>query len=47
MVIYGYGVPGGALNLNSPKYPDHGYHGNLPLQGKIPMIEPGIETVIS
>jgi hypothetical protein len=36
MVIYGYEVPGGALNLNSTNYPDHGDHGNLPLQGKIP-----------
>jgi hypothetical protein len=35
MVIYGYGVPGGALNLNSTKI--------LPLQGNIPMAEPGIE----
>jgi hypothetical protein len=31
------------LNLNSTNYPDHGRHGNLPLQGKIPMAEPGIE----
>jgi hypothetical protein len=22
-------------------YPDHGHHGNLPLQGKIPTVEPG------
>jgi hypothetical protein len=43
MVIYEYEVPGGALNLNSTDYPDHGHHGNLPLQGKIPMAEPGIE----
>jgi hypothetical protein len=34
MVIYGYGVPGGALNLNSTNYPDHGHHGDLPLSGK-------------
>jgi hypothetical protein len=40
MVIYGYGVPGGALNLISTNYPDHG---DLPLQGKIPMVETGIE----
>jgi hypothetical protein len=39
MVIYEYEVPGGALNLN----PEHGHHGNLPLQGKIPMAEPGIK----
>jgi hypothetical protein len=38
MVIYEYGVPGGALNLNSTNYPDHGHH-----QGKIPMVDPGIE----
>jgi hypothetical protein len=31
MVIYEYEVPGGTLNLN------------LPLQGNIPMAEPGIE----
>jgi hypothetical protein len=42
-VIYGYGVTGGALNLNCSNYPDHGHHGNLPLQGKIPMVELGIE----
>jgi hypothetical protein len=34
MVIYGYGVPGGALNLNSTNYPEHGHHGNPPLSGK-------------
>jgi hypothetical protein len=28
MVIYEYGVPGGALNLNSTNYPDHGRAGN-------------------
>jgi hypothetical protein len=43
MVIYDYGVPGGALNLNSTNYPDHGHHGDPPYQGKIPMVEPGIE----
>jgi hypothetical protein len=46
MVIYEYGVPGGALNLNSINYPDHGHHGDpriLPYQGKFPMVEPGIE----
>jgi hypothetical protein len=42
-VIYEYEVPGGALNLILLNYPDHGHHGNLPLQGKIPMIKPGIE----
>jgi hypothetical protein len=43
MVIYEYEVPGGALNLNSTNYPDHGRQGDLPLQGKIPMAELGIE----
>jgi hypothetical protein len=38
--IYEHGVPGGALNLYSTSYPDHG---DLPLQGKIPMAELGIE----
>jgi hypothetical protein len=44
MVIYEYEVPGGALNLSSTSYPDHGRCGDLPLQGKIPMEEPGIEA---
>jgi hypothetical protein len=43
MVIYDYEVPGGALNPSSLNYPDHGYNGNLLLQGKIPMLERGIE----
>jgi hypothetical protein len=43
MVIYEYEVPGGALNLKSTNFPDHGRKGDLPLQGKIPMAEPGIE----
>jgi hypothetical protein len=43
MVIYGYGVLGEALNLNSTNYPDRGHHGDPPLSGKMPMIEPGIE----
>jgi hypothetical protein len=42
MVISEYEVPGGALNLML-NYPDHGRHGDLPLQGKIPMAEPGFE----
>jgi hypothetical protein len=41
--MYEREVPGGALNLNSTGYPDHGRYGNLPLQGKIPTAEPGIE----
>jgi hypothetical protein len=36
-------VPVGALNLNSTGYPDHGRYGDLPLQGKIPTTESGIE----
>ena len=28
------GVPGGALNLISTNYPDHGHHGRLPLSRK-------------
>jgi hypothetical protein len=41
------GVPVGALNLSSTSYPDHGRCGYLPLQGKIPTEEPGIEPGIS
>jgi hypothetical protein len=43
MVIYGYGVPGGALNLNSTNYPDHGHHGDPHVSGKNLMVEAGIE----
>jgi hypothetical protein len=43
MVIYEHEVPGEALNLSSTNYPDLGLRANLPLQGKIPMVEPGIE----
>jgi hypothetical protein len=43
MVIHEYELPGGALNLNSTKYPDRGHHGDLPLQGKIPTVKPGIK----
>jgi hypothetical protein len=41
--MYERGVPGGALNLNYTDYPDHGRYGDLPLLGKIPTAEPGIE----
>jgi hypothetical protein len=41
--MYERGVPGGALNLNSASHPDHGSHGDLPLQGKILTAEQGIE----
>jgi hypothetical protein len=41
--IYERGVTGGALYLNSTGYPDDGHYGDLPLQGKIPTAEPGIE----
>jgi hypothetical protein len=37
------GVPGGALNPNSTSYPDHGRCGDLPLEGKITTVEPGIQ----
>jgi hypothetical protein len=43
IVIYEDEGPEWALNLNSTNYPDHGHHGDLPLQGKIPMAELGIE----
>jgi hypothetical protein len=36
MLIYEYGVPGGALKLNSTNNPDHGHHGDPPLSGKNP-----------
>jgi hypothetical protein len=41
--MYKRGVKGGALNLNFTGYPDHGRYGDLPLLGKIPTAEPGIE----
>jgi hypothetical protein len=41
--MYNRGLPGGALNLISTGYPDHGRYGELPLQEKIPTAEPGIE----
>jgi hypothetical protein len=44
MVIYEYGVPGGALNLNSTNYPDHGHHGDPPLPGKNPHGRAGNRT---
>jgi hypothetical protein len=34
MVIYGYGVPGGALNVSDTNYPDRGHHGDPPVLGK-------------
>ena len=43
-------IPGNTrrgLKPKSTNYPDHGHHGNLSLQGKIPMVEPGIEPGIS
>jgi hypothetical protein len=42
-MVYEYGVPGGALNLNSTNNPDHGHYGDPPYQGKILMVEPGIK----
>jgi hypothetical protein len=47
MVIYEHEVPRGALTYVLLNYLDHGHHGNLPLQGEIPMVEPGIEPGIS
>jgi hypothetical protein len=44
MVIYEYGLPGEALNLNSPNYPDHGHHGHSPLSGKNPHGRAGNRT---
>jgi hypothetical protein len=44
MVIYGYGVPGGALNLNSTNYPDHGHQGDPPLSEKNPHGRAGNRT---
>jgi hypothetical protein len=44
MVIYEYGVPEGALNLNSTNYPDHGHHGDSPLSGKNPHGRAGNRT---
>jgi hypothetical protein len=41
--MYERAVPGGAVNINYTGYPDHGRYGDLPLQGKIPMAESGIE----
>jgi hypothetical protein len=41
--VYERGVPEGALNLPSTSYPDHGRYENLPLPGKFPTAEPGIE----
>jgi hypothetical protein len=44
MVIYEYGVPGWALNLNSTNYPDHGHHGDPSLSGKNPNGRAGNQT---
>jgi hypothetical protein len=46
-VIYGYGVPGGTLNLSYTNYPDHGHHGDPPLAGKNPHGRAGIEPETS
>jgi hypothetical protein len=42
-MIYERGVAAEALNLNSTSYRDHDCCGALPLQWKIPTVEPGIE----
>ena len=36
-------ISGEALSLNLLTTQNHGHHGNLSLQGKIPMLEPGIK----
>jgi hypothetical protein len=41
--VHQRGVTGGALNLKSTGYPDHGRYGDLPLQRKISTAELGIE----
>jgi hypothetical protein len=33
------GLQGGALNLSSARYPDHGRCGDCPLKEKIPTVE--------
>jgi hypothetical protein len=43
MVIYEYEVTGGALNLSSAKLPRPWSVWDSSLQGKIPMVEPGIK----
>jgi hypothetical protein len=45
--IYERRGPGGALNLNSTRYPDHGRYGDFLLQGKIPTAGPVIEPETS
>jgi hypothetical protein len=41
--VYERGVLGWALKLNSSTYPFYDPYGDLPLQGKIPTAEPGID----
>ena len=36
-------ISGGAFKPKSTNYPDHGHHGNLSLQRKIPTVGPWIE----
>jgi hypothetical protein len=43
MVIYEYGIPGGAFNLIFLTTQTMVTMGILPYQGKIPMVELGIE----
>ena len=45
--IYEEEVPGWVIKSKSTNYPDHGHHGDLPLPGKIPMVEPEIEPETS
>jgi hypothetical protein len=44
MVIFECEVQGGALTQVLLNYPDLDHDGNVLIQGKIPMLEPGIET---
>jgi hypothetical protein len=43
-MIYEHEALGGALNLNSTNYPDHGHHGDPPLWEKNPHGRAGNQT---
>jgi hypothetical protein len=45
--MYERTAPEGTLKLNSTGYPHHGRFGNIPLKGKIPTVELGIDPGIS
>jgi hypothetical protein len=44
IVIYGYGLQGGALKLNSTNYAEHGHHANPPLSRNNPHGRTGNRT---